>query len=350
MTAVIAPTARLGRNVSIGHHVVVGDNSAIGDEVTLGHGVIVHADTRIGPGTRVDDHAVLGKRPRSAAISILKVAAELPPLEIGEGCFEVKSTNGDTHLGGDDFDDRVIRWMVEEFKRDQGIDLSKDRMALQRLKEAAEKAKCELSTTLETEINLPFVTADASGPKHLNLKLTRAKLEQLVEDLVQRTIGPCRQALKDAGLQSGQIDEVVLVGGQTRMPRVQQLVKERGPDLAAWKWGKTNVLRLHSLTQQAALDRGGVVVRGDEFTLCPGDDGGGPVTGGASWRMVVDLADPGHSFGVFPGGESENPVSPHYDDQVNPWAAGQYLPLYFYSTPEGFQAGQVESILVLTPR
>ncbi len=147
-------------------------------------------------------------------------------LELGEGVFEVKSTNGDTHLGGDDFDDRIIRWLVDEFKKDQGIDLSKDRMALQRLKEAAEKAKCELSSTLETEINLPFVTADASGPKHLNIKLTRAKLEQLVDDLIQRTIGPCRQALKDAGLESAQIDEVVLVGGQTRMPKVQQIVKD----------------------------------------------------------------------------------------------------------------------------
>jgi len=147
-------------------------------------------------------------------------------LELGEGVFEVKSTNGDTHLGGDDFDERIIQWLVAEFKKDQGIDLSKDRMALQRLKEAAEKAKCELSTTLETEINLPFVTADASGPKHLNLKLTRAKLEQSVDDLIQRTVGPCRQALKDAGLEAGQIDEVVLVGGQTRMPKVQQVVKE----------------------------------------------------------------------------------------------------------------------------
>ena len=147
-------------------------------------------------------------------------------LELGEGVFEVKSTNGDTHLGGDDFDDRVIRWLVDEFKKDQGIDLSKDRMALQRLKEAGEKAKCELSTTLETEINLPFVTADASGPKHLSIKLTRARLEQLVDDLIQRTIGPCRQALKDAGLEAPQIDEVVLVGGQTRMPKVQQVVKD----------------------------------------------------------------------------------------------------------------------------
>ncbi len=147
-------------------------------------------------------------------------------LELGEGVFEVKSTNGDTHLGGDDFDDRIIQWLVTEFKKDQGIDLSKDRMALQRLKEAAEKAKCELSTTLETEINLPFVTADASGPKHLNIKLTRAKLEQLVDDLIQRTIGPCRQALKDAGVDASQIDEVVLVGGMIRMPKVHQVVKE----------------------------------------------------------------------------------------------------------------------------
>jgi len=147
-------------------------------------------------------------------------------LELGEGVFEVKSTNGDTHLGGDDFDEQVINWLVEEFKKDQGIDLRKDRMALQRLKEAAEKAKCELSTTLETEVNLPFVTADASGPKHLSLKLTRSKLEQLTDDLIQRTISPCRQALKDAGLEAGDIDEVVLVGGQTRMPKVQQIVKE----------------------------------------------------------------------------------------------------------------------------
>jgi len=147
-------------------------------------------------------------------------------LEIGEGVFEVKSTNGDTHLGGDDFDERIINWIVDEFRRDQGIDLRKDRMALQRLKEAAEKAKCELSTLYETEINLPFITADASGPKHLNMKLTRAKLEQLVEDLIQRTMGPCRQALEDAGLKPHQIDEVILVGGQTRMPRVQQVVRD----------------------------------------------------------------------------------------------------------------------------
>src|SRR5574337_206901 len=147
-------------------------------------------------------------------------------LELGEGVFEVKSTNGDTHLGGDDFDERIISWLVEEFKKDQGIDLRKDRMALQRLKEAAEKAKCELSTVLETEINLPFITADASGPKHLSIKLTRAKLEQLVEDLIQRSVGPCRQALKDAGLGPEKIDEVVLVGGSTRIPRVVDIVKK----------------------------------------------------------------------------------------------------------------------------
>lgn len=147
-------------------------------------------------------------------------------LEIGDGVFEVKATNGDTHLGGDDFDQRVIDWIVAEFKKDQGIDLGKDRMALQRLKEAAEKAKCELSTIMETEINLPFITADASGPKHLSMKLTRSKLEQLVEDLIDRTLGPVRQCLADAKLSSGQIDEVILVGGQTRMPRVQQVVKD----------------------------------------------------------------------------------------------------------------------------
>jgi molecular chaperone DnaK len=147
-------------------------------------------------------------------------------LEIGEGVFEVKATNGDTHLGGDDFDQRIIDWVVAEFKKDQGIDLSKDRMALQRLKEAAEKAKCELSTVMETEINLPFITADASGPKHLSLKLTRSKLEQLVDDLIQRTLGPVRKALEDAGLKPSQINEVVLVGGQTRMPKVQQAVRE----------------------------------------------------------------------------------------------------------------------------
>ncbi len=147
-------------------------------------------------------------------------------LEIGEGVFEVKATNGDTHLGGDDFDQRVIDWVVAEFKKDQGIDLSKDRMALQRLKEAAEKAKCELSTVMETEINLPFITADSAGPKHLSLKLTRSRLEQLVNDLIQRTLGPVRKALEDAGLKPSQIDEVVLVGGQTRMPKVQEVVRE----------------------------------------------------------------------------------------------------------------------------
>ena len=147
-------------------------------------------------------------------------------LEVGEGVVEVKSTNGDTHLGGDDLDERVMRWIVDEFKASDGIDLSKDRMAQQRLREAAEKAKIELSTTLETDINLPFVTADASGPKHLQMKLTRAKFEQLVDDLLQRSMGPVRQALADAGLQPSAIDEVVLVGGSTRVPKVQQLVKD----------------------------------------------------------------------------------------------------------------------------
>ena len=146
-------------------------------------------------------------------------------LEVGEGVVEVKATNGDTHLGGDNLDQRVIDWIVAEFKRDQGIDLSKDKMALQRLKEAAEKAKSELSTTLESDLNLPFVTADQSGPKHLSLKLNRAKLEQLVDDLIERCRGPVMQALKDAGLTASQIDEVVLVGGATRMPKVQELVR-----------------------------------------------------------------------------------------------------------------------------
>jgi molecular chaperone DnaK len=147
-------------------------------------------------------------------------------LEIGEGVFEVKATNGDTHLGGDDFDQRVMDWIAEEFKKEHGIDLRKDRMALQRLKEAAEKAKMELSTTVQTEINLPFITADASGPKHLVLTLTRAKLESLVADLVERTLGPCRQAMQDAGVTAKDIDEVILVGGQTRMPKVQEAVKQ----------------------------------------------------------------------------------------------------------------------------
>jgi len=151
---------------------------------------------------------------------------DISVLEVGEGVVEVKATNGDTHLGGDNIDQRVIDWIVTEFKKDQGIDLSKDKMALQRLKEAAEKAKMELSTTMETEINLPFVTADASGPKHLSLKLTRSKLEQLVEDLLSRSMGPVQQCLKDAGVSAKDIDEVVLVGGMTRMPKIQQLVKD----------------------------------------------------------------------------------------------------------------------------
>ena len=147
-------------------------------------------------------------------------------LEVGEGVVEVKSTNGDTHLGGDDIDERLIEWITDEFKKDQGIDLSKDKMALQRLKEAAEKAKIELSSTMETEINLPFITADQSGPKHLVMKLTRAKFETLVDDLLQRTLEPCRNALKDAGVTAAQIDEVVLVGGSTRIPKIQQMVKD----------------------------------------------------------------------------------------------------------------------------
>jgi len=146
-------------------------------------------------------------------------------LEVGEGVVEVKATNGDTHLGGDDLDQRVIEWMVAEFKKSDGIDLGKDRMALQRLKEAAEKAKIELSTVMETDINLPFITADQSGPKHLQMKLTRAKFEQLVDDLLERSMAPVRQALADAGLQPSDIDEIVLVGGSTRVPKIQQLVK-----------------------------------------------------------------------------------------------------------------------------
>ncbi len=146
-------------------------------------------------------------------------------LEVGDGVIEVKSTAGDTHLGGDDWDERIVDWMVEEFKKDQGIDLSKDRQALQRLREAAEKAKIELSSVKETEINLPFITADASGPKHLQMKLTRSKFEQLTEDLVQRCRGPFEQALRDAGLKTGDLDEVILVGGSTRMPMIQDLVR-----------------------------------------------------------------------------------------------------------------------------
>jgi molecular chaperone DnaK len=151
---------------------------------------------------------------------------DISVLSVGEGVFEVKATNGDTFLGGDDFDQRVIDWIVDEFKKDQGIDLRQDRMALQRLKEAAEKAKIELSSTQSTEVNLPFITADASGPKHLSLNLTRSKLEQLVGDLVERTKGPVQQALKDSGLSPSDINEVVLVGGQTRMPAVQEMVKQ----------------------------------------------------------------------------------------------------------------------------
>jgi molecular chaperone DnaK len=147
-------------------------------------------------------------------------------LEVGEGVVEVKATNGDTHLGGDNIDQRIIDWLLEEFKKDQGINLGNDPMAIQRLKEAAEKAKIELSSAQDTEINLPFITADASGPKHLNIKLTRPKLEQLVDDLIQRSIAPCRQAIKDSGVDAKDIDEVVLVGGQTRMPAIQKVVKE----------------------------------------------------------------------------------------------------------------------------
>jgi molecular chaperone DnaK len=151
---------------------------------------------------------------------------DISVLEIGDGVFEVKSTNGDTFLGGEDFDMRLVSYLADEFKKEQGIDLRKDKLALQRLKEAAEKAKIELSSATQTEINLPFITADASGPKHLTMKLTRAKFEALVDDLVQKTIEPCRQALKDAGLSAGEIKEVVLVGGMTRMPKVQEIVKQ----------------------------------------------------------------------------------------------------------------------------
>src|ERR1035438_681895 len=147
-------------------------------------------------------------------------------LEVGEGVVEVKSTNGDTHLGGDNIDQRITDWLIEEFRKDEGIDLSKDKMALQRLKDAAEKAKIEVASTVESEINLPFITADATGPKHLLKKLTRAKLEQMVEDILQRSVGPCKQALADAKLDTKQINEVVLVGGQTRMPRIQEIVKQ----------------------------------------------------------------------------------------------------------------------------
>jgi molecular chaperone DnaK len=147
-------------------------------------------------------------------------------LEIGEGVFEVKSTNGDTFLGGEDFDLKIVEYLADEFKKEQGIDLRQDRLALQRLKEAAEKAKIELSSTMQTEVNLPFITADQTGPKHMNIKLTRAKLEALVESLIERTVGPCKAALKDAGVSAGEIDEVILVGGMTRMPKVVETVKQ----------------------------------------------------------------------------------------------------------------------------
>src|SRR6202043_2073309 len=153
---------------------------------------------------------------------------DISVLEVGEGVIEVKATNGDTHLGGDNLDQRIVDWLIDEFKKDEGLDLrgKGNEMALQRLRDAAERAKIELSTTMETEINLPFITADAGGPKHLVKKLTRAKLEGMVEDIIQRSVGPCKQCLKDAGLDTSKINEVVLVGGQTRMPRIQALVKE----------------------------------------------------------------------------------------------------------------------------
>src|SRR5476649_506447 len=147
-------------------------------------------------------------------------------LEIGDGVFEVKATNGDTFLGGEDFDARIMDYVADEFKKEQGIDLRQDKLALQRLKEAAEKAKIELSSVMQTDVNLPFITADASGPKHLNIKLTRAKLESLVDDLISKTIEPCKNALKDAGIKASDIDEVILVGGMTRMPKVQEVVKQ----------------------------------------------------------------------------------------------------------------------------
>jgi molecular chaperone DnaK len=171
----------------------------------------------------------LGKEKKDEKIAVYDLGGgtfDISILELGEGVFEVKATNGDTHLGGDDFDQKVIDYLADEFKKDYGIDLRQDRMALQRLKEAAEKAKCELSTTMQTDVNLPFITADASGPKHMNITLSRSKLEQLVDDLVQRTVGPCRQALSDSGLTAEDIDEVILVGGQTRMPKVQEVVKQ----------------------------------------------------------------------------------------------------------------------------
>ncbi|MFT8484412.1 MAG: Hsp70 family protein, partial [Gluconobacter cerinus] len=170
----------------------------------------------------------LGKRD-SGTVAVYDLGGgtfDVSILEISDGVIEVKSTNGDTFLGGEDFDNRVIDFLADEFKKDQGIDLRGDKLALQRLKEAAEKAKIELSSSKETEINLPFITADASGPKHLVVKLSRAKLESLVDDLVQRTLGPCRSAIKDAGVSTSEIDEVILVGGMTRMPKVIETVKE----------------------------------------------------------------------------------------------------------------------------
>ena len=153
------------------------------------------------------------------------VWSDISILELADGVFEVKSTNGDTHLGGDDFDQAIIDWLIDEFKKDTGVDLNNDKMALQRLKEAGEKAKKELSSSLQTDINLPYLTADASGPKHLNVSLTRAKFEDLIRDLVEKTRIPCEKALKDAGLSTSDIDEVILVGGSTRVPMVQEIVK-----------------------------------------------------------------------------------------------------------------------------
>jgi molecular chaperone DnaK len=171
----------------------------------------------------------LDKKTQSKTIAVYDLGGgtfDISILEIGDGVFEVKSTNGDTHLGGEDFDQRLVEYLAAEFKKEQGVDLTKDKLALQRLKEAAEKAKIELSSAQQTEINLPFITADQTGPKHLTMKLTRAKLESLVDDLINKTKGPCEQALKDAGLKAAEIDEVVLVGGMIRMPKVQQVVKE----------------------------------------------------------------------------------------------------------------------------
>ena len=171
----------------------------------------------------------LGKEKKDEKIAVYDLGGgtfDISILELGEGVFEVKATNGDTHLGGDDFDQKVIDYLADEFKKEYGIDLREDKMALQRLKEGAEKAKCELSTTMQTEVNLPFITADASGPKHLNITITRSKLEQLVDDLIQRSVGPCRKALSDSGLSASDIDEIILVGGQTRMPKVQEVVEQ----------------------------------------------------------------------------------------------------------------------------